>query len=402
MVDPIVPDTNDHAQDGRMSKRGPRFNERLSFWIGVLVIVMIWGGYRYWVGVSANQEHAAPSAPVVLGNVSVTTFPVYLTALGNVVPTYSVTVKTQINGTLYAVYFREGQMVKAGDVLAQIDPRLYEAQLLEYEGQLIRDQALLENALIDLKRYKTLYKQDAVSQQTLATQESLVKQYRGTVQIDQGLIEATKVNLIYCRITSPVDGRVGLRLVDPGNLVQTADTTGIAVINTLNPITVIFTIAEDYIPDVLQKIYADTPLDVEAYDRQQNKLLATGKLLTMDNQIDPTTGTVKLRAQFPNSDNALFPSQFVNVKLLVKTLTNAVIVPTAAIQYTDKGSYVYVLNETATKKTVRVAPITTGITTDDHTVILTGLTPGQSVVVEGADNLMDGSRVSISTGHKTA
>ncbi len=401
MINQMNRDDNLLVHDTTNLKRRIPFNQRLNFWIVVLFIVLIWGDYRFWLGMLSRRTSVAPPVVVVLSKVSSATVPVYLTAIGSVIPTNTVTVKTQINGTLTQVAFREGQMIKAGDLLAQIDPRPYQAQLLEYEGQLLRDQALLENALIDLKRYQTLYKQNAVSQQTLATQESLVKQYRGAVQIDQGLIESTKVSLIYCKITAPVDGRVGLRLVDPGNFVQTSDSNGIAVVNTLNPITVIFTIAEDYIPDVLQKIYGNVPLAVEVYDRQQNKLLARGKLLTIDNQVDPTTGTVKLRAQFTNDNNLLFPSQFVNVKLLIKNLVNAVIIPTAAIQYSEKGHFAYVLNESKTNKTVSAKPINTlPVTINDKTVVASGVAPGQFVVTEGADNLMDGSPVSISLGHK--
>ena len=397
MVKLNMSDTSNHDKAQSASKKRTPINQRLSFWVIILMLVVTWSGYRFFKSASSRGQANIATAPVVLGKVTTATVPVYLTALGSVIPTTTVTVRTQINGTLIQVLYREGQMVKAGDLLAQIDPRPYQAQLEEYEGQLIRDQALLENAKIDLKRYKTLYTQDSVSQQTLATQESLVKQYQGAVQIDQGLIDATKVNLSYCQITAPVDGRIGLRLVDPGNFVQTSDSNGIAVVTTLNPITVIFTIAEDYIPDVLQKIYANEVMEVQAYDRQQNKLLASGKLLTIDNQIDPTTGTVKLRAQFANENNVLFPSQFVNVKLLVKTIANATVIPTAAVQYTDKGSFVYVLNA---NKSVSVKPIVTTLTNGDKTVVAEGLLAGQSVVTEGADNLIDGSFVNINAGRK--
>lgn len=340
-----------------------------------------------------NQKEQAPKPiQVVVAPVEHRDVPVYLSALGGVTPTYSVTVRTQINGILMRVLFREGQLVKAGDLLAEIDSRPYEAQLIQYEGQLARDQALLDNALIDLKRYQTLWKQDSVSQQTLATQESLVRQYQGNVQTDEGLIETTKVNLIYCKITAPVDGRIGLRLVDPGNFVQTSDTGGIAVVNTLDPITVIFTIPEDNIPEVTQKIYAGEKLTTYAYDRQQTTLLATGTVLTIDNQVNPSTGTVRIRAQFNNKDNALFPSQFVNIRLLVKTLWNAIVVPTAAIQFSPKGTFVYVINP---NQTVRVDPVIIGVTTGDITTISSGITTGQSVVIEGGDNLTDGAKVTI-------
>jgi len=370
------------------AERRQAFHRRHGFWLALLLIFLILMLYQKW-GELWLSRHAAPSLPVVVAVAENKDVPVYLSALGAVTPTYSVAVKTQINGILLRVLFREGQMVKQGDLLAEIDPRPYQAQLVEYEGQLQRDKALLANALIDLNRYEMLYKQKAVSQQTLATQKSLVEQYRGAVKIDQGLIDTVKVNLIYCEIVAPMDGRVGLRLVDPGNVVQTTDTTGIAVINTLNPITVIFTLAEDYIPQVLQQMDGGQSLAVEAYDRAQQKLLATGTLLTMDNQVDPNTGTVKLRAQFANKDNHLFPSQFVNVKLLVNILHHATVVQTAAIQYGAKDPFVYVVNN---DNTVSVKSVIVGATTGNYTTV-TGISPGQFVVVDGVDKLTDGARV---------
>jgi len=341
----------------------------------LILILLVFIGFilRHCVSDFSKLTKNTAALSVVTGVTTSRDVPVYIEALGAVTPVYNVTIKTQINGLLMQVLFKEGQLVKQGDVLAQIDTRPYEAQLIEYQGQLERDQALLTNALVDLKRYQTLWSQDSVSQQTLATQEALVRQYEGTVKLDQGLLDTTLVNLNYCRIISPVDGRVGLRLVDPGNYVQTTDTTGIAVVTTLNPITVIFTMAEDYIPAVLKQLYAGKTLEVLAYDRQQAHLLATGKLLTIDNQIDPTTGTVKLRAEFDNSENTLFASQFVNVRLLVNTLKDVTLVPTAAIQYRPEGTYVYVVNKDSTS----------------------GLVPGQTVVTEGTDKLTDGAKVRV-------
>ncbi|BCA94807.1 hypothetical protein TUM19329_11680 [Legionella antarctica] len=289
-------------------------------------------------------------------------------------------------------------MVKIGDLLAQIDPRPYEALLTQYEGNLKRDTALLANAKIDLKRYQKLWKQDSVSQQTLATQIALVEQYEGAIKIDQGLIQGTKVNLIYTRIISPVDGRIGLRLVDPGNVVQTNDTNGIAVVNTLNPITVIFTLPEDNVPQILPQVYSDQKLVVQVFDRQQNKLLSTGTLLTIDNQINQSTGTVKLRAIFDNKDNKLFPNQFVNARILIETLHQATVVPTAAIQHSiTKGNFVYLVNK---NNTVTVRPIITGAASENETVIKSGVKPGQSVVVEGADKLRNGSKVAVGNAAK--
>lgn len=341
---------------------------------------------------NSHQKHQRPGIPVVTAVARSANVPVYISALGGVTPTYSVTVKTQINGQLQQVLFKEGQLVKKGDVIAQIDPRPYQAQLMQYQGQLARDTALLANAQLDLKRYQELWKEDSVAKQTLDTQASLVKQYQGAIQVDQGLIANTQLNLTYTRIVSPIDGRVGLRLVDPGNYVQVSDPSGLVVINTLNPITVVFTIPEDNVPDVTDQINAGKTLTVEAYDRTQNKLLATGTLLTIDNEIDPTTGTVKLKASFNNSDNRLFPNQFVNVKLLVKTLTNATLIPTAAVQNGTQGTYVFILNK---DNTVTMTPVTVGITIDNDTVINSGVTPGQTVITEGTDKLINGSTVTL-------
>jgi multidrug efflux system membrane fusion protein len=369
------------------------FNQKRRFWLAILIIAAGLSFYQYrHASTYANAQNKTQTL-VVAAPVTTSDIPVYISALGSVTPRYTVTVRSQINGLLMRVLFVEGQNVKQGDLLAEIDSRPYEAALTQNEGQLQRDSAQLANAKIDLKRYKTLWNQDSVAQQTLATQAALVQQLEGTVKLDEGLVAATKVNLIYCKIISPIDGRIGLRLVDPGNLVQTSDTNGIAVVTMLSPITVIFSIAEDYIPEVMQKLNNNQTLTVQAFDRQQNRLLATGQLLTANNQVDTSTGTVSLRAQFENTDNALFPNQFVNVRLLVKTLLNAVVVPTAAIQNTAKGNLVYVLS--ADQKTVIATPVVTGITTDTVTTINSGLTPGQSVIVEGTDKLTNGATVKL-------
>lgn len=369
-----------------------QLQRRRHFWmIAFVVAVVAIVGVRYYMLYVAHKNRG-PAQSIVSATARSTDVAVYLSALGGVTPTYNVTVKTQINGQLLQVFFKEGQFVKAGEIIAQIDPRPYQALLLQYQGQLMRDTALLANARIDLKRYQTLWAQDSVAKQTLDTQVALVKQYEGTVQTDQGLIQATELNLTYCQIKSPVDGRIGLRLVDAGNYVQVSDTTGLVVINTLSPITVVFSIPEDNVSQVMQQINTGKPVAVKAYDRSQSKLLAVGTLLTIDNQIDPTTGTVKLKAQFDNKDNNLFPNQFVNVRLLVDTLHNATVVPTAAIQYGTKGPFVFLLN--ADKKTVKVKPIVVGVATGDNTAI-TGIAAGQSVVVEGADKLTDGAKVTI-------
>ncbi len=399
-----------NAKSRRAVSQSSPFYRQPRFWKIAVVVLIVLVLFRHCSFFHQDKTH--PSQAVVVAVAHRGDVPVYLSGLGTVTPTYSVTVRTQINGQLMQVLFREGQMVKIGDLLAIIDPRPYEALLTQYEGQLARDQALLANALLDLKRYKKLWAQNSVSKQIYDTQVSLVKQYEGTVKIDQGLIASTKLNLTYTRIAAPVDGRIGLRLVDPGNYVQTSDASGLAVIDTLNPMTVISTIPEDSVPQVMDQLNAGKTLSVIALDRTQTRTLAKGKLLTIDNQIDPTTGTVKLRSQFQNDKNLLFPNQFVNVNLLVTTIKNATIVPTAAIQHGAQGPYIYVVvrdgvkeeksthtskRQTTAKNTMTVknTPIVMGATLDDETTITAGIAPGNLVVVEGADKLTDGAAVSI-------
>jgi len=290
-----------------------------------LLIAVVGGGILalsgHWRSTAGAQGGVPVPArvPVVAAAVRTRDVGVYLNGLGSVIPLNTVTVRTRVDGELVAVRFQEGQIVGSGDLLAEIDPRPFEAQLTQFEGQLERDQALLDNARLDLDRYQVLVQQDSVPRQQYDTQASLVHQLEGTVKNDQGQIEATKVQLAYCRITSPIAGRAGLRLVDSGNIVHAADTGGLVIITQLQPITVIFTIPEDSIPTVLEQLRRGVRLPVEAYDREQRRKLAEGALLTIDNQVDPTTGTVRLKAQFPNTDNRLFPSQFVNARLLIET-----------------------------------------------------------------------------------
>jgi multidrug efflux system membrane fusion protein len=361
-------------------------------WLLIVVFVLLTAAVGWYYHLmpdhQENKNHQDRAIQVVLADAHTADVPVYLSALGTVTAANSVTVRTQINGHLLKVLFNEGQMVKTGDVLAEIDSQPYQAQLMQFQGQLSRDEALLANAQRDLKRYKAVYPQGGVSQQTYDTQISLVKQLEGTVKADQGQVAGAQINLNYCQIKSPIEGRVGLRHVDPGNFVQISDSNGLAVINTIQPITILFSIPEDKVPQLMQQVSSGKELIVEAFDRSQNKLLAIGKLLTLDNQIDVATGTIKLKALFKNQDDRLFPNQFVNVKLLMDTLHGATLIPTAAIQQGAKGSFVYVANKDST---VSLKPVVAGVTIGDNSTV-TGVVIGQKVVVEGADKLIDGAK----------
>jgi multidrug efflux system membrane fusion protein len=355
---------------------------------------------------SPAKKQKPTGLPVVLAQAKLKDVPVYLMGLGTVTPDQTITVRTQVNGQLLKVLFVEGQMVKKGDLLAEVDPRPYHALLMQYQGQLARDEALLNNANIDLQRYQKLWKLNSVSKQTLDTQASLVKQNEGTIAIDKGLIASTQLSLLYTKIVAPVSGLIGLSLVDEGNYVQTSDANGLAVINTIDPISVISTVAEDAIPELAAELKMHKTLTALAYDRTQTNVLATGKLMTLDNQIDPTTGTVKLRSDFPNPNATLFPNQFVNLSVLVKTIKDAVVVPTTAIAHGAKGDYIFVVDsapseqskKTTTKKdtmTVKSVPVIVGEVAGEDSAILKGINVGDQVVVEGADKLTDGAAVHI-------
>jgi multidrug efflux system membrane fusion protein len=387
--------TPDHVSERPPSAPGLR-----RWWLGLLVVcILAIGAYVIMTRLGQAQSRAAkPGAPAARGLPVVAVaakkgdINVYLTGLGSVTPLNTVTVKSRVDGQLMEVPFREGQIVKAGDVLAEIDPRPFEVQLTQAEGQMARDQALLKNAQLDLQRYRVLVAQDSIAKQQLDTQESLVRQYEGAIKVDQGQIDSAKLQLTYCHITAPIAGRVGLRLVDPGNIVHATDTNGLVVITQLQPIAVVFAIPEDNLPQVLAKLKAGESLPVEAYDREQRQKLATGSLLTVDNQIDPTTGTVRLKAEFPNADGALFPNQFVNARLLLEVKRGATLVPNAAIQRSTQGAFVYVVKA---DQTVAMRPVTIGVSQGDETSVSAGLVGGDLVVVDGADRLREGAKVEV-------
>ena len=360
------------------------------------------GGYEFAArGRGAGRDPAAPGGPregraqpVAVVAARRGDVPIDLRGLGSVTAFNTVSVRSRVDGTLVEIHFQEGQSVRKGDLLAQIDPRPFQVQLEQAEGQLARDQALLANARLDLTRYETLSAGDLVPRQQLDTQAGAVGQLEGTVKSDQAQIDNARLQLTYCRITAPIGGRIGLRQVDVGNVIHAADAGGLAVITQVRPIAVLFSLPEDRLPTVLGKLKEGRPLPVEAYDRSGQTLLATGRLLTVDNQIDPTTGTTRLKAVFDNDDDALFPNQFVNARLLLDVLRGAVIVPQAAVQRGPKGSFVYVV---AAGGTAAVRPVTLGPATGTDVAIASGIAAGDAVVVDGTDKLRDGSRVRVET-----
>ena len=351
------------------------------------------GQGRNFAGAGFNQAVSVAVATVSTGDVQVR-----IPALGTVTPLATVTVRTQISGQLQKVAFKEGQHVKKGDFLAQIDPRPYEAQLAQDRGNLRKDRSLLADAKLDLKRFEELIKEDSVAQQQLDTQRALVEQYEGTVESDLAQIRTAQINLDYTHIVSPVTGRIGLRQVDEGNYVTPGDTNGLAVVTQLQPITALFSIPEDNVGAIMQRLHDGAVLRVEAYDRSNSALLEAGKLLTVDNQIDVTTGTVRLRAQFDNEDGKLFPNQFVNIRLLQDVLHDQMVMPAAAVHRGAPdgvtSTFVYVVTP---QMTATVKPVTLGVADGDTIAVTSGLSVGDIVVTEGGDRLRDGAQVILPT-----
>ncbi len=398
----MSPDTTTSANPIAAQYSTPATPRRRA-WVWLLALVLLVAmalGAWYWWPKSAEPpspakgrfDAASRPLPVVAAPAKKGSIDVYVNALGTVTPRNIVTVRPRVDGQLMSVAFREGQVVKAGDLLAEIDPRPFQVQLTQASGQMAKDQALLKNAQVDLERYRTLLTQDSISKQQVDTQEALVRQYEGTVQQDQGAVDSARLQLTYARVTAPIGGRVGLRQVDAGNVVRASDATGLVVITQLQPMTVIFPIPEDNVPRVMKRMQDGEAIVVEAWDRDQKMKLATGKLLTVDNQIDTTTGTVKLKAEFANDNLALFPNQFVNVRMLVQTLPEATLIPSAAIQRGAPGTFVYVVKE---DQTVAVTPVKLGPVQGEVTAITSGLAPGDVVVTDGADKLREGAKVEL-------
>jgi len=404
-----APDASVSEPHGPTAQGPRRPKKRGLIWALFLLIIAAVAGYAVWHagdpsttprpqggggggGGGGGRGASLGPVPVVVSKIGRSSIPVYLNGLGNVSPYYSVVVKSRVDGQLMKVHFNEGELVKEGQLLIEIDPRPFQVQLEMAEATLAHDQALLANAKVDLERYKTLVKTDAIPSQQLDTQTALVTQYEATLKQDEANIDSAKLQLTYSRIPAPITGVLGLRLVDPGNIVHASDANGMITITQLQPISVLFTIPEDNLPQVTQKLRAGAHLPADAYNRDNSRKLASGTLLTLDNQIDASTGTSKLKAVFDNKDNTLFPQQFVNIRLLVDTLTNQLVVPNVAIQNGQQGTFVYVVDDDSK---VHLKPVQVGITTATEADILGGISDGDRVVIDGTDRLIDGAGVRV-------
>jgi multidrug efflux system membrane fusion protein len=401
-----LPEPSTHAASVAASSKS-----RWWLWVLVLAAIAVGGWYyRNSRGAGSAADAAAPGAPskgkggfsaggmvvpVVVATAQRGDLPVYFNGLGTVTAFNTVTVRSRVDGQLTSIAFKEGQFVHEGDLLAQIDPRPFQVQLAQALGQLAKDQAQRRDAEVNLERFKLLFKEGVIPQQQLDTQAALVGQFDGAIASDQSQVDNAKLQLTYSRITSPISGRIGLRLVDVGNIVHASDTNGLLVITQLQPISVIFSLPQDQLPDVNSKLRSGVQLVVDAYDRDDTAKIASGKLQTIDNQIDLTTGTYKLKSIFANADNSLFPNQFVNVHLLVDTKHNLTIVPTAAIQRGPQGTYIYaVAKDPAGKDSVaKICPVTIAQTTGNSVGLSAGVNAGDMVVIDGQDKLQDGTKI---------
>ncbi|MBX8540271.1 MdtA/MuxA family multidrug efflux RND transporter periplasmic adaptor subunit [Pseudomonas cichorii] len=401
-----------------MQSSGPRNSRR---WLISLLVLLVIVGLCWWFWPASSPSHkgaesgkapaaasagkaarpgfggSAAAVPVRVAPVTQGDFPIYYKALGTVTATNTINVRSRVAGELVRIHFQEGQMVKAGDLLAEIDPRPYQVALQQAEGTLATNQALLKNAQLDVQRYRGLFAEDSIAKQTLDTAESLVNQYQGTIKSNQAAVAEAKLNLDFTRIKAPIAGRVGLKQLDIGNLVAANDTTALVVITQTQPISVNFTLPEKDLSAVIARYRSSDKLPVEAWDRGDLKLQATGVLASLDNQIDVTTGTLKFKARFENRDEVLFPNQFVNVRLHADTLKQAVLVPTAAVQFGTNGTFVYALDG---DKKVKINLLKTGPSDETSTVVLEGLAAGAQVVLEGTDRLRDGAAVEVVTDSK--
>ncbi len=371
--------------------------------LGIVIALLVLAGLG-WLAWSLTRDSPAaapgpggfrgmPATTVGVATVERADLPVVLEALGTVTPAATVTVQPQVSGVLQQLHFREGQMVRRGDLLATIDPRQFEMALQQATGQRQRDEAQLENAKLTLQRFRTLLSQDSIARQEVDTQAALVRQLEAAVVADRASEGAARLNLGYTRITAPISGRVGLRTVDVGNVVSAGTATGLAVITQVEPIDVLFAVPQDRVPEVLARTRAGGAMPVAALDRSRTTTLATGSFSTLDNLIDTQTGTVRAKARFPNADGALFPNQFVNVRLQLRTLEGALVVPVTALRHGNSGDYVYVLNEA--DRTVSLRPVTRGLGSADRVEIAKGLEAGERVITEGADRLRDGAKVAL-------
>jgi multidrug efflux system membrane fusion protein len=394
--------TNTPAQAPPPAGNPPKPRRKGLGWLWLLLLAgCAYAGFHYWqasqkktaAAAAAQESKAAHRAvPVVAVPARVGDLPVYLRGLGSVTPFNTVTVKSRVDGQLMAVHFQEGQFVKQGELLAEIDPRPFRVQLEQAEGQMARDQAQFNDAKVNLARYQALWEAKVIAKQQLDTQAASVGQFEGAIEADQSAIDNARLQLTYAQITAPIAGRVGLRQVDVGNIIHAADPNGLVMIAQLEPIAVLFTIPADNLPPVLNKLRGGVKLPVDAYDREDRVKIASGSLLTVDNQIDPTTGTSRLKAVFENTSNALFPNQFVNCRLLLEVKHNVVIVPAAAIQRGPSGSYVYAVNP---DQTVTMRQIKVGITEGNDVEVTSNLAGGVQVVTDGQDKLQDGAKVDV-------